>query len=219
MKAKGGQEGGGEPEAPVVAWYPEATTCAAGNQVSFATGTSEEHESLGRTSSGGWVVRRWHDRVAGERWRSVTAAQARAWLVRCELFEVLEEQFPEAPGIAAGFGLARLYAPRSPADGHRVLVDRLWPRGVSRADPRLDSWLPEVAPSPGLRSWYGHRLAAFAEFTRRYREELRSPAWARPLAQLEELHGMGPVTLITATRDIDHSAARVLHEWLGARPR
>ena len=207
-------------EADVVAeWFPEAATCAAGNQVSFATGTSEEHEALGLTAAGSWVVRRWRDDVAGETLRSVTPGEAREWLVRCELFEAVEEHFPAFAPHAHPLRLGRLYEARSPEDGHRLLVDRLWPRGICRADGRIDSWLPEVAPSAGLRAWYGHRPELFSEFSRRYQAELISPEWAAPLARIGELREEGPLTLVTATRQPELSAAKVLQSWLRSRNR
>ena len=209
-----GSEKVGEPDV-VVEWFPEAATCAAGNQVSFATGTSEEHEALGLTAIGSWVVRRWRDGVAGETSRPVTPGEAREWLLRCELFEVVEEHFPSGAPRLHPLRLSRLYEPRTPEDGHRVLVDRLWPRGISRAGGRMDSWLPEVAPSAELRAWYGHRPELFAEFSRRYQAELSSTKWAGPLARVEDLRRAGPLALVTATRDLEHSGARVLYSWLG----
>ena len=198
----------------VVAWFPEATTCAAGNEVSFATGTSEEHEALGLTAAGSWVLRRWRDGVAGETLGPITAAKAREWLLRCEHFEAVAENFPAALRAAHPLRLVRLYESRTPEHGHRLLVDRLWPRGISRADRRIDSWLPEAGPSAALRAWYGHRPEAFPEFSRLYQEELGSAEWAKPLATIAELHRTGALTLVTATRDLEHSAARVLHSWL-----
>ncbi len=203
----------------MVAWFPEATTCAAGNEVSFATGTSEEHEALGLTAAGHWLVRRWRDRGAGEAVRPLAPEEAREWLLRCEHFEAVEEHFPAAAREGHLLRLARLYEPRTPEDGHRVLVDRLWPRGISRADERIDSWLPGVAPSAALRSWYGHRPDAFPEFSRRYRHELSSAEWGGPLAEIAELRLAGTVTLVTATRDLEHSGARVLYSWLGGENR
>ena len=198
----------------VVAWFPEATTCAAGNEVSFATGTSEEHEAMGLTAAGSWVLRRWRDGVAGETLSPLTAAKAREWLLRCEHFEAVAEHFPSALRAEHPLRLVRLYEPRIPEDGHRLLVDRLWPRGIARSDGRLDSWLPEAGPSAALRAWYGHRPEAFLEFSRRYQEELSSAEWAKPLATIAELRHAGTLTLVTAARDLEHSAARVLHLWL-----
>ena len=104
----------------------------------------------------------------------------------------------------------RVYDPPSPADGHRVLVDRLWPRGLAKSAAALDEWLRAVAPSDALRRWYGHDPAKFAEFRERYEAELREPERAGALASLRELAGSGPLTLLTATRDVEHSQAAVL---------
>lgn len=110
----------------------------------------------------------------------------------------------------------RAYDEPAASDGTRVLVDRLWPRGVSKERAALDLWLKDIAPSAELRTWYGHEPARWEEFRRRYQEELRaSPA----KEALEELRGMvkaGTVTLITAARDSEHSDAAVLRESLGA---
>jgi uncharacterized protein YeaO (DUF488 family) len=108
--------------------------------------------------------------------------------------------------------LKRAYEPAAPDDGLRVLVERLWPRGVSKVNAALDLWLKEVAPSPGLRRWFGHDPAKWLEFQRRYREELRH----RPqeVAQLTKLVREGPVTFVYGSRDEGHNAAIVLKEYL-----
>ncbi len=112
--------------------------------------------------------------------------------------------------------LGRVYDDRSGADGTRVLVDRLWPRGLAKDAGKVDQWLRAVAPSDGLRRWYGHEPAKFPEFRRRYLAELGQGEQAGALAQLRELAAAGPVTLVTATRDIEHSQAAVLAGQLGA---
>jgi uncharacterized protein YeaO (DUF488 family) len=113
------------------------------------------------------------------------------------------------------FRLAGLYAADHPSDsGYRVLVDRLWPRGVTRADAALDEWLKDAAPSAELRRWYGHDARLFDEFSRRYRVELgRSPA-SLAVDHLIALAGTETITLLTATRDLEHSGARVLRDHL-----
>lgn len=107
--------------------------------------------------------------------------------------------------------------------GYRVLVDRLWPRGVRRQDAHLDEWAKEVAPSDELRRWYGHEVERFDTFARRYRAELDLPPAAEALARLAARARREPMTLLTATRDVEHSGARVLAEQLTApttrRPR
>jgi uncharacterized protein YeaO (DUF488 family) len=113
--------------------------------------------------------------------------------------------------------VGRIYEPPGAADGSRVLVDRVWPRGVSKASARLDRWAKEVAPSTELRVWYGHVPARFDEFSERYRDELAQPDRAAALDELRELLRRAPVTLLTATRDMEHTHALVLAEVLRAR--
>jgi uncharacterized protein YeaO (DUF488 family) len=110
--------------------------------------------------------------------------------------------------------LRRIYERPSPADGVRVLVDRVWPRGLTRAATQLDEWMKEIAPSTGLRRWYGHRPERFPEFRRRYLIELRAAEPAVTVVRLRELARTGQVTLLTATRDVEHSQAAVLSELL-----
>jgi uncharacterized protein YeaO (DUF488 family) len=108
--------------------------------------------------------------------------------------------------------LKRAYEPASGADGHRVLVDRLWPRGVFRERAMLDEWERELPPSPGLRRWFGHDPSRFEEFRRRYVEELRHH---RPrLAELRRRARHGTLTLVYAARDTEHNHAVVLAEVL-----
>ena len=108
----------------------------------------------------------------------------------------------------------RVYEQPEPSDGRRVLVDRLWPRGLSKEKAHLDEWLKAVAPSDELRRWYGHDPAKFAEFTRRYQAELTEPEPAEALAHLRDEARSGPVTLLTATKDLEHSEAEVLAQML-----
>lgn len=93
---------------------------------------------------------------------------------------------------------------------HRVLVDRLWPRGIAKADAPFDEWAKVVAPSTELRRWYGHDPAKFEEFARRYRAELAQPSPEEAVARLRLLSETSGVVLVTATRDVEHSAAEVL---------
>ncbi|MBW0254064.1 DUF488 family protein [Cellulomonas sp. PS-H5] len=108
-----------------------------------------------------------------------------------------------------------------PSDGtrRRVLVDRLWPRGVRRDDPRVDEWLPRVAPSTELRRWYGHRAEVHDEFARRYAAELADGDGAEALAHLADVASSGPVTLVTATREVALSHVPVLARLLADRIR
>jgi uncharacterized protein YeaO (DUF488 family) len=96
----------------------------------------------------------------------------------------------------------------------RVLVDRVWPRGVRKDALRLDEWARDVAPSTELRKWYGHDPAKFPEFRQRYLAELAQPGPQAALGQLRTLAAAGPVVLLTATRDTAHSQAAVLAEIL-----
>ncbi|MEO6032114.1 MAG: DUF488 family protein [Burkholderiaceae bacterium] len=97
--------------------------------------------------------------------------------------------------IAAGnVKLKRAYEPPGPQDGTRVLIDRLWPRGVSKADAALDLWLKDIAPSTALRKWFGHDPALWEEFQVRYTEEVRDHPQA--LEQLRDLARQGPLTLV-----------------------
>ena len=119
---------------------------------------------------------------------------------------------------AADIRLKRAYEPPAPEDGTRVLVDRLWPRGVSKAAARIDQWLKEIAPSADLRKWFGHDPARWPEFRRRYAEELRERAGA--LRALRKLASNEPVTLVYAAHDESHNDAVVLREaLLGRWPR
>jgi uncharacterized protein YeaO (DUF488 family) len=113
--------------------------------------------------------------------------------------------------------LRRVYEPPHATDGRRFLVDRLWPRGVAKADAHLDAWLKEVAPSTELRRWFGHDPARWDEFRRRYRGELADrPEALTPLLAAARL---GPITLVYAARDERHNAAIVLRGLLAERLR
>jgi uncharacterized protein YeaO (DUF488 family) len=108
----------------------------------------------------------------------------------------------------------RVYDPVEDDGGRRVLVDRLWPRGLSRSKARIDEWCKDVAPSTELREWYGHDPARYDEFANRYRSELDDPVRAAALSELRELAGNGTLTLLTATKDFAISQAAVLAELL-----
>lgn len=110
--------------------------------------------------------------------------------------------------------LKRVYDPPSADDGQRLLVDRLWPRGISKERARLDGWLRELAPSTELRRWFGHDPARWQEFQRRYREELAAPERQPALETLQQALRAGPVTLLYAARDTEHNEAQVLAELL-----
>lgn len=113
--------------------------------------------------------------------------------------------------------IKRIYDPPEPGDGQRVLVDRLWPRGLSRERAGLEAWLRELAPSDELRRWYGHAPERWEEFARRYQAELRQPERQAALADLTERARRGRLTLLCAARDVEHSNAAVLLDVLGDR--
>lgn len=104
----------------------------------------------------------------------------------------------------------RVYDRPLPDDGVRVLVDRIWPRGLRKDAARLDVWAKDVAPSTGLRSWYRHDPAKFVEFRKRYVAELKQPGQCEALSQLRSLAARERVTLLTATKDVDVSQAAIL---------
>lgn len=104
----------------------------------------------------------------------------------------------------------RIYEDPEPSDGARVLVDRLWPRGISKERAQLDLWLREVAPSTALRKWYAHDPERYAEFAKRYRGELTDADHAEALAVLREFAERGVLTLLTASKAVDISEAVVL---------
>jgi uncharacterized protein YeaO (DUF488 family) len=110
--------------------------------------------------------------------------------------------------------LRRVYEAPDPSDGRRVLVDRLWPRGLAKDKAAIDEWLKTVAPSDELRRWYGHQPERFPAFRQRYRHELCGAEQSDALDHLRQLTRRGTVTLLTATRDIGHSQAAVLAELL-----
>jgi uncharacterized protein YeaO (DUF488 family) len=110
--------------------------------------------------------------------------------------------------------MRRVYDEPTREDGTRVLVDRVWPRGLSKDRARLDEWSKQVAPSAELRRWYAHDPARFAEFSRRYRVELQAPERAAALTHLRRLAKDRTVTLLTATKDIAISQAAVLADLL-----
>jgi uncharacterized protein YeaO (DUF488 family) len=108
----------------------------------------------------------------------------------------------------------RIYDSPNPDDGARVLVDRLWPRGVSKDRAHLDDWCKQIAPSTELRTWYHHDPELFDEFTRRYVEELRDPEPSAALARLRDLAARQTLTLLTASKNPDISEAAVLADLL-----
>ena len=104
----------------------------------------------------------------------------------------------------------RVYVGRVYGEGSRVLVDRIWPRGLSKEKADLDEWCKTVAPSTELRKWYSHDPERFEEFGRRYRSELQEPEGAETLEHLRALARHGNLVLLTATKEVDISEAAVL---------
>lgn len=107
--------------------------------------------------------------------------------------------------------VARVYDEPSSEDGERILVDRVWPRGFRKGDPRVGRWFKDVAPSNRLRKWYGHRSERFDEFASCYKDELKDNEALKKLKGLANEH---TITLVTATRDVDGSQAAVLAKLL-----
>jgi len=106
----------------------------------------------------------------------------------------------------------RAYEKPEAADGTRILVDRLWPRGVKKEAAKIHVWAKDIAPSTALRKWFGHDPARFAEFRRRYTAELR--AHTEKLDKMRELSLLGPITLIFAARDQEHNEAVIIRDVL-----
>ena len=117
---------------------------------------------------------------------------------------------------ASALGIKRAYQKPAAGDGVRILIDRLWPRGLSKGALAVDLWPRELAPTTELRKWYNHEPRRFAEFRRRYRRELAEHA--ERLAALRDLIRGRSATLVTATRELDLSHATVLRELLTKKP-
>jgi len=113
--------------------------------------------------------------------------------------------------------IKRAYEPPAPDDGERVLVDRVWPRGVKRERLQLDAWLRDLAPSTELRRWFAHDPERWSEFTRRYREELMAPSRRELLDELAARARRGTLTRVYSARDTEHNQAVVLQNALAKR--
>ncbi len=113
--------------------------------------------------------------------------------------------------------LRRAYDEPAPGDGYRVLVDRIWPRGRTKEQLRLDAWARDLGPSTQLRKWFGHDPARWAEFQARYRAELADPDRVQALDALAEQALRGPVTLVFGARDPERNQARVIADELERR--
>lgn len=111
------------------------------------------------------------------------------------------------------FKVKRVYDAAGPGDGYRVLVDRIWPRGVSKEKAHVDLWMKEIGPSDRLRKWFGHDPKRWAEFQKRYRKELKNNS--ELVGKLRELEKKdGTVTLVYSARDEEHNQAVALREFL-----
>ncbi|MGI6296608.1 MAG: DUF488 domain-containing protein [Armatimonadota bacterium] len=108
--------------------------------------------------------------------------------------------------------LHRVYDPVEPSDGKRVLVERLWPRGISKERAALDLWLKDIAPTPELRTWFGHDPEKWEEFRSRYWEELKHNP--EPVQKLREIVAEGDVTFVYSAHDTEHNAAVVLKDFI-----
>ncbi len=108
--------------------------------------------------------------------------------------------------------IKRVYDKPEKEDGFRVLVDRLWPRGMTKEKAKVDLWLKDIAPSTELRKWFDHDPDKWKEFIKRYQQELKGSKEA--VGQLKEKMKAGTVTLLYAARDTEHNEAQVLKEWM-----
>jgi uncharacterized protein YeaO (DUF488 family) len=129
--------------------------------------------------------------------------------------------FQEGVGRMAGdYFLKRIYEPYDPADGKRILIDRIWPRGISKTEAKIDLWMKEIAPSPELRKWFGHKRERFQEFSKRYVTELETEEQKQRLVR--ELMAMAKkekVTLLYGAKDQEYNHAVVLRNFLTYLPR
>jgi len=148
-------------------------------------------------------------------YQHVTLTSGGEWHSDCRhIFVAFTQQVQGNGEELPMFRLKRAYEAVDASDGTRVLVDRLWPRGLSKAEAHVDLWLKEVAPSAELRKWYGHDPQRFDEFRRRYLVELQDEAVRQALKQLRDLARRGTVTLLVGARDSEHSDGAVLLELL-----
>ncbi len=113
--------------------------------------------------------------------------------------------------------MKRAYETPKASDGIRILVDRLWPRGLKKSDARIDEWLKELAPSENLRKWYGHQPDRWMKFAARYRKELQTPECRASLQRLQSIARKNTITLVFGAKDEEHCNARVLLEVLRRR--
>jgi len=110
--------------------------------------------------------------------------------------------------------IVRAYEPVGADDGQRILIDRLWPRGVSKSEARIDEWLKDLAPSTELRKWFGHDPSKWEQFRQRYTDELASPDKRTLLEDVARRARHGTITLVYSARDTEHSDVKVLEELI-----
>jgi uncharacterized protein YeaO (DUF488 family) len=127
-------------------------------------------------------------------------------------FAVARSNIVSVKVAAANVRLKRAYDPPAASDGKRILIDRLWPRGVKKTDAAIDEWMKEIAPSTTLRKWFGHDPARWSEFRRRYLKELNGHR--AELDRLRKLARQGPLTLVFSAHDEAHNDAVVLRGLL-----
>ena len=111
----------------------------------------------------------------------------------------------------------RVYEAKESDDGTRILVERLWPRGLKKEEAGIDEWMKDIAPSDELRRWFGHKVERWPEFKQRYIEELPDPKKSQLLEQLIQRAAREDITLVYAARDTEHNSARVLEELVAKR--
>lgn len=121
------------------------------------------------------------------------------------------------PNGATMVQIKRIYDEPNPGDGYRVLIDRIWPRGVSKEAAQLDAWMKDIAPSPDLRVWFGHAPARWHEFKFQYQSQLRGRPQQACIEALRERQVEGPVTLLFAAKDPHHNHALVLLDFLRSK--
>lgn len=110
--------------------------------------------------------------------------------------------------------LKRIYSEPRKRDGYRILVDRVWPRGVTKKEAHIAEWRKDLAPSTSLRRWFGHKLDRWPEFRKRYRTELARPGTVDELKKLASMSRKRKLTLVYSAADEEHNQAVVLKEWL-----
>jgi uncharacterized protein YeaO (DUF488 family) len=123
----------------------------------------------------------------------------------------------ERPMTSRGVRLQRAYDEPQPDDGHRVLVDRVWPRGRTKAELRLDAWARDLGPSNELRKWFGHDPARWTEFEARYHVELADPERSQALDDLAAIARRARVTIVYGARDREHNQAQVIADEIARR--